>query len=147
MPSGFQPAQTPDPAAPVAYFPYFDRTYLAVAASLNGGNVLATFVQMLVQWMADLGKMWPMQCCLSACSFITAVNMLLKILDSRLRPRQIQHFSSFLRNLSLYLSSHLLSCHPLLSPDLDCGVSDSLPVLPCSAVFVSEPPLHLGFSF
>ncbi|OWK14750.1 hypothetical protein Celaphus_00000865 [Cervus elaphus hippelaphus] len=55
MPSGFQPAQTPDPAAPVAYFPYFDRTYLAVAASLNGGNVLATFVHMLVQWMADLG--------------------------------------------------------------------------------------------
>ncbi|XP_039078938.1 sedoheptulokinase isoform X2 [Hyaena hyaena] len=56
MPPGFQPAQTPDPAAPVTYFPYFDRTYLAVAASLNGGNVLATFVHMLVQWMADLGK-------------------------------------------------------------------------------------------
>ncbi|XP_067573520.1 sedoheptulokinase isoform X2 [Pseudorca crassidens] len=55
MPSGFQPVQTPDPAAPVAYFPYFDRTYLAVAASLNGGNVLAMFVHMLVQWMADLG--------------------------------------------------------------------------------------------
>ncbi|XP_028390420.1 sedoheptulokinase [Phyllostomus discolor] len=55
MPSGFQPAQAPDPAAPVAYFPYFGRTYLAVAASLNGGNVLATFVHMLVQWMADLG--------------------------------------------------------------------------------------------
>ncbi|XP_061031136.1 sedoheptulokinase isoform X2 [Eubalaena glacialis] len=54
MPSGFQPVQTPDPAAPVAYFPYFDRTYLAVAASLNGGNVLAMFVHMLVQWMADL---------------------------------------------------------------------------------------------
>ncbi|KAG3270168.1 sedoheptulokinase isoform X1 [Ictidomys tridecemlineatus] len=55
MPSGFQPVQIPDPAAPVAYFPYFDRTYLGVAASLNGGNVLATFVHMLVQWMADLG--------------------------------------------------------------------------------------------
>ncbi|XP_049638379.1 sedoheptulokinase isoform X2 [Suncus etruscus] len=55
MPLGFQPMQTPDPAAPVAYFPYFDRTYLAVAASLNGGNVLATFVHMVVQWMADLG--------------------------------------------------------------------------------------------
>ncbi|XP_037348490.1 sedoheptulokinase isoform X1 [Talpa occidentalis] len=55
MPAGFQPAQIPDPAAPVAYFPYFDRTYLAVAASLNGGNVLATFVHMLAQWMADLG--------------------------------------------------------------------------------------------
>ncbi|XP_062072458.1 sedoheptulokinase [Lepus europaeus] len=55
MPPGFQPAQTPDPAAPVAYFPYFHSTYLGVAASLNGGNVLATFVHMLVQWMADLG--------------------------------------------------------------------------------------------
>ncbi|XP_049492776.1 sedoheptulokinase isoform X1 [Panthera uncia] len=55
MPPGFQPAQTPDPTAPVTYFPYFDRTYLAVAASLNGGNVLAAFVHMLVQWMADLG--------------------------------------------------------------------------------------------
>lgn len=55
MPVGFQPLQTPDPAAPVAFFPYFDRTYLGVAASLNGGNVLATFVHMLVQWMADLG--------------------------------------------------------------------------------------------
>ncbi|XP_004376190.2 sedoheptulokinase [Trichechus manatus latirostris] len=55
MPSGFQPVQTPDPLAPVAYFPYFDRTYLGVAASLNGGNVLATFVHMLIQWMADLG--------------------------------------------------------------------------------------------
>ncbi|XP_045149273.1 sedoheptulokinase [Echinops telfairi] len=55
MPSGFQPVQTPDPLAPVAYFPYFNRSYLGVAASLNGGNVLATFVHMLVQWMAELG--------------------------------------------------------------------------------------------
>uniref|UniRef100_A0A8C9A9U8 Sedoheptulokinase n=1 Tax=Prolemur simus TaxID=1328070 RepID=A0A8C9A9U8_PROSS len=55
MPAGFQPAQTPDPTAPVAYFPYFNRTYLGVAASLNGGNVLATFVHMLAEWMADLG--------------------------------------------------------------------------------------------
>ncbi|XP_003799165.1 sedoheptulokinase [Otolemur garnettii] len=55
MPSGFQPAQTPDPTAPVTYFPYFGGTYLGVAASLNGGNVLATFVHMLAQWMADLG--------------------------------------------------------------------------------------------
>ncbi|XP_040856645.1 sedoheptulokinase [Ochotona curzoniae] len=55
MPPGFQPAQTPDPAAPVAYFPYFDSTYLGVAASLNGGNVLAMFVHMLQQWTADLG--------------------------------------------------------------------------------------------
>ncbi|KAM5272657.1 sedoheptulokinase [Ctenodactylus gundi] len=55
MPPEFQPVQTPDPVAPIAYFPYFDRTYLGVAASLNGGNVLATFVRMLVQWTAELG--------------------------------------------------------------------------------------------
>ncbi|XP_038614996.1 sedoheptulokinase isoform X1 [Tachyglossus aculeatus] len=55
MPSGFQPTQTPDPSAPIAYFPYFNGTYLSVAASLNGGNVLATFVSMLLQWMAELG--------------------------------------------------------------------------------------------
>lgn len=60
--------QTPDPTAPVTYFPYFDRTYLAVAASLNGGNVLATFVHMLVQWMAHLGKEWlTQQCVLRLC--------------------------------------------------------------------------------
>ncbi|XP_074153843.1 sedoheptulokinase isoform X2 [Sminthopsis crassicaudata] len=55
MPPGFKPAELPEPSAPVAYFPYFGRTYLGVAASLNGGNVLATFVTMLAQWMADLG--------------------------------------------------------------------------------------------
>ncbi|XP_027704578.1 sedoheptulokinase isoform X1 [Vombatus ursinus] len=55
MPPGFKPAKCSDPSAPVAYFPYFNRTYLGVAASLNGGNVLATFVTMLAQWMADLG--------------------------------------------------------------------------------------------
>ncbi|XP_043850464.1 sedoheptulokinase [Dromiciops gliroides] len=55
MPPGFKPAEYPDPLAPVAYFPYFSRTYLGVAASLNGGNVLATFVSMLARWMADLG--------------------------------------------------------------------------------------------
>lgn len=69
MPSGFQPAQTPDPAAPVAYFPYFDRTYLGVAASLNGGNVLGTFVHMLVQWMEDLGKTRTTRCYVFCLSF------------------------------------------------------------------------------
>ncbi|XP_069471297.1 sedoheptulokinase isoform X2 [Ambystoma mexicanum] len=53
--SGFKPADRPDPGAAVAYFPYFHNHYLAVAASLNGGNVLAEFVRMLIQWTADLG--------------------------------------------------------------------------------------------
>ena len=37
------------------YFPYFGGTYVAVAASLNGGNCLAAFVKMLQSWTVDLG--------------------------------------------------------------------------------------------
>ncbi|XP_018100820.1 uncharacterized protein LOC734825 isoform X2 [Xenopus laevis] len=55
MPEGFQPEDSPDPAEPVAYFPYFSDHYLAVAASLNGGNVLASFITMLSDWIAELG--------------------------------------------------------------------------------------------
>lgn len=56
MPLGFQPPEAPDPSSAVSYFPYFNGDYLAVAASLNGGNVLATFVGMVAQWTQELGK-------------------------------------------------------------------------------------------
>ncbi|KAJ6657217.1 hypothetical protein lerEdw1_002584 [Lerista edwardsae] len=59
MPLGFQPRESPDPQSPVAYFPYFADRHLAVAASLNGGNVLATFVDVLSRWMAELGLEVP----------------------------------------------------------------------------------------
>ncbi|KAM3965706.1 sedoheptulokinase [Aphomia sociella] len=39
----------------VEHLPYFKSNYLVVAASLNGGNVLATFVKMLQQWMLEFG--------------------------------------------------------------------------------------------
>ncbi|NXU61029.1 SHPK Sedoheptulokinase, partial [Horornis vulcanius] len=55
MPQGFQPPEAPDPSSAVTYFPYFNGDYLAVAASLNGGNVLATFVGMVAQWAQELG--------------------------------------------------------------------------------------------
>ncbi|XP_075710504.1 sedoheptulokinase [Rhinoderma darwinii] len=55
MPEGFQPEDHPSPTEAVTYFPYFKDRYLAVAASLNGGNVFASFVTMLAQWTADLG--------------------------------------------------------------------------------------------
>ncbi|XP_057272245.1 sedoheptulokinase isoform X2 [Pezoporus wallicus] len=55
MPPGFQPPDMPDPSSAVTYFPYFNGDYLAVAASLNGGNVLATFVDMVAQWAEELG--------------------------------------------------------------------------------------------
>ncbi|CAG5877081.1 unnamed protein product [Menidia menidia] len=55
MPGDFRPPDFPQPTSPISYFPYFDSSYLAVAASLNGGNVLATFVEMLTSWMRELG--------------------------------------------------------------------------------------------
>ena len=51
---GFQPA-APVSARPVEHFPYFGGRYLSVAASLNGGNVVAEFVTMLHGWTEDLG--------------------------------------------------------------------------------------------
>ncbi|XP_044226631.1 sedoheptulokinase isoform X1 [Thunnus albacares] len=55
MPADFKPPDSPQPASSISFFPYFDSSYLAVAASLNGGNVLATFVEMLTAWMKELG--------------------------------------------------------------------------------------------
>ncbi|KAG7515183.1 sedoheptulokinase [Solea senegalensis] len=54
MPADFKPPDSPQPDSAISYFPYFDSVYLAVAASLNGGNVLATFVEMLMAWMKEL---------------------------------------------------------------------------------------------
>lgn len=56
MPADFKPPDSPHPHSSISYFPYFDSSYLAVAASLNGGNVLATFVEMLTGWMKELSK-------------------------------------------------------------------------------------------
>uniref|UniRef100_A0A8C4STC3 Sedoheptulokinase n=1 Tax=Erpetoichthys calabaricus TaxID=27687 RepID=A0A8C4STC3_ERPCA len=58
LPSTFQPPKTPDSSSPLSYFPYFDGSYLAVAASLNGGNVLAVFVEMLKNWINELGNIY-----------------------------------------------------------------------------------------
>lgn len=60
MEPSFQPKSTPIPP-PLTYYPYFDDRYLAVGASLNGGNVLAAFVKMLQQWTLELGFSVP-QC-------------------------------------------------------------------------------------
>ncbi|XP_051751303.1 sedoheptulokinase isoform X2 [Ctenopharyngodon idella] len=55
MPAEFSPPSSPDALSPVAYFPYLHGSYLAVAASLNGGNVMATFVRMLDSWIKEFG--------------------------------------------------------------------------------------------
>ncbi|XP_044753729.1 sedoheptulokinase-like isoform X2 [Coccinella septempunctata] len=43
----------------MTYLPYFNNTFLAVAASLNGGNSLATFVRVLQQWILEFGFSIP----------------------------------------------------------------------------------------
>lgn len=53
--------EPPNSPQPVEYFPFFNGSYLAVAASLNGGNALAAFVRMVQQWSLDLGFQVP-QC-------------------------------------------------------------------------------------
>ncbi|KAK6637517.1 hypothetical protein RUM44_007939 [Polyplax serrata] len=58
MAPSFEPNPSPIPP-PLTYFVYFNGRYLAVGASLNGGNVLATFVKMLQQWTLDLGFSVP----------------------------------------------------------------------------------------
>ncbi|XP_021938891.1 sedoheptulokinase-like isoform X3 [Zootermopsis nevadensis] len=55
MPPQFEPNIQCPVVTPVEYFPYFDQKYLAVAASLNGGNALAAFVCMLQHWTHELG--------------------------------------------------------------------------------------------
>ncbi len=64
MPENFKPdinaSQTPNP---VEYFPYFEGRYLSVAASLSGGDIMASFVRTLQQGTHELG-----QYCLIYCS-------------------------------------------------------------------------------
>lgn len=58
MPADFTPPDSPQLESSISYFPYFDSSYLAVAASLNGGNALATFVETLTAWMKELGMFY-----------------------------------------------------------------------------------------
>lgn len=41
---------------PTEYFPFFNNEFLCVAASLNGGNVLSSFVSMVQNWTKELGS-------------------------------------------------------------------------------------------
>ncbi|XP_072382089.1 sedoheptulokinase-like [Diabrotica undecimpunctata] len=56
---GYTPNDGPPEVLPLNHWPYFNDQYVAVAASLNGGNSLATFVRMLQQWVIDLGFSIP----------------------------------------------------------------------------------------
>ena len=56
MPEGFIPsADSIDKSSPVEYVPFFDGRYLSETASLNGGNVLDAFINMLRDWLGEFG--------------------------------------------------------------------------------------------
>ncbi|KAL8199037.1 UNVERIFIED_CONTAM: hypothetical protein K2H54_032432 [Gekko kuhli] len=93
-PFGFHPGESPDPRSPVTHVPYFDSRYLAVAASLNGGNVLATFVDMLVEWIAELGLevprslLYPRMIQAALARAETALSVCPTVFGERHRPEQ-----------------------------------------------------------
>ncbi|XP_041378902.1 sedoheptulokinase-like [Gigantopelta aegis] len=51
--NNLNPFRFPSYPESVDYFPYFDGQYLALAASLNGGNVVSEFVTMLQSWFSE----------------------------------------------------------------------------------------------
>jgi len=56
MPQGFTPSSDNiDKSSPVEHVPFFGGRYLSETASLNGGNVLAAFVNMLRDWFSEFG--------------------------------------------------------------------------------------------
>ncbi|XP_012273231.1 sedoheptulokinase [Orussus abietinus] len=92
--SSFQP-ETITESEKIEYFPYFHGKYIAVAASLNGGNSLAAFVKALQQWALDLGfsvpqsKIWEKLLTLgSDDSSITEMEMIPTLLGERYAPKQ-----------------------------------------------------------
>ncbi|CAG9817419.1 unnamed protein product [Phaedon cochleariae] len=68
----YTPNSGPPQHTPFHYWPYFNNNFVTVAASLNGGNSLATFVRTLQQWTMDLGfnipqsKIWEKVIALSS---------------------------------------------------------------------------------
>uniref|UniRef100_A0AAV2JBJ9 Sedoheptulokinase n=1 Tax=Knipowitschia caucasica TaxID=637954 RepID=A0AAV2JBJ9_KNICA len=121
MPVGFTPPVSPQSDSPVTYFPYFESTYLAVAASLNGGNVLATFVDMLMKWMSELGAELPMSSIyekLIGCAETQStsdLNVLPTILGERHRPLCMGQVTNIcLSNISLGHVTRAL-CHGIIS--------------------------------
>ncbi|XP_065324926.1 sedoheptulokinase-like isoform X2 [Gordionus sp. m RMFG-2023] len=62
MPSDFIPPyiherhNIKDLIPPIEFVPFFDSRYLAIAASLNGGNIISLFIEMLQNWLSFFGS-------------------------------------------------------------------------------------------
>uniref|UniRef100_A0A3P8WCN0 Sedoheptulokinase n=1 Tax=Cynoglossus semilaevis TaxID=244447 RepID=A0A3P8WCN0_CYNSE len=120
MPADFKPPRSTQPTSSVSYFPYFDNTYLAVAASLNGGNVLASFVEILTAWMKELGaelkdpSLYEKLLCLGLRQESTDLRVTPTILGERHNPLSLGQVTNIsTSNLSL---GHVIRglCHGVL---------------------------------
>ncbi|KAK7870736.1 hypothetical protein R5R35_009888 [Gryllus longicercus] len=108
MPPNFEPVKK-EGKETVIYFPYFGGRYLAVAAALNGGNALATFVKTLQQWCLELGfsvpqsKIWDKVLVLGADdSAVTSLQIEPTLIGERHAPVQNASVSNIdLGNLGL----------------------------------------------
>ena len=57
MPEGFIPSRDSiDKSSLAEIVPFFAGRYLSETASLNGGNVLAAFANMLRDWFTEFGQ-------------------------------------------------------------------------------------------
>ncbi|XP_049858512.1 sedoheptulokinase-like [Schistocerca gregaria] len=109
MKPDFQPSHQSPEKQTVLYFPYFSGRYLAVAASLNGGNALATFVRTLQQWTLELGfsvpqsKVWEKILVLAAEeNAVSSLKVIPTLLGERHSPEQNATVTNIdLGNLSL----------------------------------------------
>ncbi|KAM4546869.1 sedoheptulokinase [Fundulus diaphanus] len=121
LPAGFTPPDSPQIESSISYFPYFDSSYLAVAASLNGGNVLATFVETLTVWIKDFGAELSDSCMyekLIGCALSQETSDLMvspTILGERHDPRRLGQVTNISAcNLSLGHVFRAL-CHGVVS--------------------------------
>ncbi|XP_066995781.2 sedoheptulokinase [Anabrus simplex] len=109
MPSSYEPSSNCQENHSIIYFPYFSGRYLAVAAALNGGNALATFVKTLQQWTLELGcsvpqaKIWDRVLALAAEeSSVSSLQIVPTLLGERHIPIQNASVSNIdLGNLGL----------------------------------------------
>ncbi|CAG9761181.1 unnamed protein product [Ceutorhynchus assimilis] len=98
----YQPPSKPIANASIEYFPYFNKQFIAIAASLNGGNSLASFVRMLQQWTLELGfnvpqsKVWEKVLVLSEDSSSVSD---LKIVPTCLGERHTPNASASMQNI------------------------------------------------
>ncbi|XP_067866874.1 sedoheptulokinase isoform X2 [Heterodontus francisci] len=138
----FLPPARPNPAASVAYYPYLDGIHLAVAASLNGGNVLSSFIGMLQQWTQELGLEVPESTIYSR-SIHAALNIACTDLAVQATIFGERHSPDQLASVTNISPSNLSLGH--VTRALCCGIVENLhSMLPCERLIESGVQRIMG---